>query len=184
MNKAKNQKLNTRLLAVFFSAVFLLSLGHFFVYFRLMKTVEQEEQTINYQRMSNAAEELDAIIREIRLDYISLTNEDVFKKNGENLSFYELTELCENTRSILNNAAYFNNWLLFFPGSEYVVTKNGWYPKTEYFTRFLQNETYSADFWMELLEESFLQKYYPEAEFRTLVVERGYSNEKMLPLVL
>ena len=55
MKKLKKLNLNVQLIAVFFAAVLLLSLGHFFLYSQLFRTLGQEEEIISAERMETAS---------------------------------------------------------------------------------------------------------------------------------
>ena len=54
----KRSQLNARLLAVLFLAIFLLSIGNFFVYSHLLGKLQEEEAVINQQQMDSVCMKL------------------------------------------------------------------------------------------------------------------------------
>ncbi len=186
MKRIRKLKLNTRLLAVFFVAVFLLSLGNFFVYSHLLNTLEQEERVINVQQLQSVAGKVSAVLENVRGSYITMTRTETFQRFASSQpDYYEMIQLGTAAQDIFDENPYIHGWMLFFRESDHVVTNNGSYPKGEYITQFYQHEDYSPDFWQEKLNDGVPMQYLAEGLFRSLAVGEDREKEKrLMPMVI
>ncbi len=166
IKKYQMPKLNIRLLAVFFLAVFLISLGNFFVYSHLLRSMGKEENIINQQHIDSVMMKLDAAMTDVRQRYLTLMDKDVFRYWGNEMpSYYDWMQMSKDTAEVWSDLEYVTGFILLFRGSSAVVTNNGIYPTEEYFRDFYQNEQYNAAFWESLLNAGVPTLYIPETSY-------------------
>ena len=166
MKKYRMPKLNIRLLTVFFLAVFLISLGNFFVYSHLLNSMEKEEQIINQQHIDSVVMKLDSAVSDVRRRFITLIDKDVFRYWGNEMpSYYDWMQMTAHTAEVWGDLEYVTGFMLLFRGSTAVVSNNGIYPIEEYFRDFYKNDTYDAQFWVDLLDAGAQTVYVPQSHY-------------------
>lgn len=185
MKAVKKLELGTRLLLVFFAAVFLLSVCHFFVYAKLLSNLEKEEKTINAERMNTAAVKLDFVFADIKNSYIQMLGKPCFKYLGSGVPEpYTLVEMHQEAAGTLGSCQYIAGYLVMFNSTDSVVNDMGCNSAQRYFDRYYKNDAYSLDLWQSGFLDSFFSMYYPAEEF-TLQNSIGDTYDKtLMPLML
>lgn len=198
MKTAKRPKLNTRLLAVFFLAVFVLAMAEFLVFAFLLRSINQEEQIISRERLANAQIRLDTVFGEIEALHTQMLQEQVFFqwKQGDP-ELYDLFEMYDAGKELFGNQDAINSWAILLKDTNYVVSNTGVLTLTQY-AHGRHSETYPIEYWDALRREPFGIAYYPAAAFtyldesvhtvtRNLIpmaVNPYYNNKYMLVLFL
>ena len=77
--KTRSPKLLTRLFALFFVAVSLISLTNLFVFSRMLSALENEADALNNERLNSALLKLDGIMTEVQNCYASTIQEEPFQ---------------------------------------------------------------------------------------------------------
>ena len=119
MKAVKISKLNTRLLAVFFLAVFVLALAELFVFSHLIRSISQEEQAINHERLNNSVTKLNVEMDEIRNAYSLLSLERPFNNLGsKEPTDYQLYEMTGKGKELFSNTPKINGWAILLKGTD------------------------------------------------------------------
>lgn len=184
MKAVKSQKLNTRLLTVFFLAVFLLAMTEFFVFFRMLRSMEQEERTINLERLNNAVTKLDVEFEEIRSTYTQIVLEKPFTTNsGTQLTDYQFYEMTEKAKDLLDDHKNINGWAVLVKDSDWLVSCSGVLLDSA-FDGIRKNDTYNMTYWRQIFETTTGARYYPEAEFFCIGEGSQVGTHKLVPLTM
>lgn len=184
MKWLKTQKLNTRLLSVFFAAVSLLSLANFFSFFRLLENMEEEEYSINTHLLNSVTMKVDSTLDEIKGYYTDMAGAEAFKNLNSVPSAYELSVMHTEARQKYDSIEYIHSWVIHFRDGDKVISNNGAFFAEEYVNKFICNKAYNADFWKAELTERFSRKFYPEMEMRSISSAGGYETNNVMPLAM
>lgn len=185
MKAINKMELTTRLLLVFFAAVFLLSLCHFFVYGQLLSTMEKEEYAINSERMNTAAVKLDVIFRDIKDDYTEMLGYNCYKYLGANIpDAATLSEMHKASNATLRSNPYIVGYLIMFNSTDDIVNDMGCNSLERYFSAHYRNSAYSLELWKSGFWDSFSTMYYPAAEFSQSTASGDYRQRSLMPLML
>lgn len=180
MKKLNKLALNVKLLLVFFSAVFLLSVVHFFVYAHLLNTMEQEASIINQQQADSAKVQLDAAFSEIQAAYQEMNYDKIFYNIGSLApETYKLLEMRTVAEEAYRNVPGIHQWFIVLRSTGQVLSLNGTYDLGRYLDSFCTSQTYPPEFWEALLSKDFSRIMLPEAE-HTYLTNVGTAKSKLL----
>ena len=182
MKRIKKLKLNTQLLAVFFGAVLLLSLGNFFVYGWLLNKLQQEQQVVNQERLRTVQVRIDESFTTLNNACNRVFQNQTYRSiSAEEMEPYTQVELY-NTASSSLNSQYLEGFAIFIRNSEYVISNYGVYTLDEY-SGMRKGDGDTAEFWETCFAEQFFSKPYPSREY-AYREKNGQMTEKiLLPLV-
>ena len=183
MKRLKRLKLNTRLLVVFFAAVLLMSLGHFFVYSHLLRTMVREETTINAERMNSTQLRLDAALMQVERAHSELSQDPIFRyMNTDELQLYEMYEMYTEAKNYLDGIDLVTGWFIYLKDSDYVISGSGMMTQSQA-ERLFENTVYTAQTWREGFSQQFYRQAYPAADY-TYWDEGGYVTKRLMPLAI
>lgn len=184
MKAVNSPKLNTRLLAVFFLAVFVLAMAEFFVFSHLLRSMEQEEKTINIERLNNAVTKLDMEFEEIRTGYMQVVLEKTFSYwVGEQPGDYQQFEMRAKGVELFGNNESINAWAILLKGMDWVASCGGVLPDSA-FDGIRTNETYNMPYWRQVFDSSVGACYYPESQFMCIGEGTKVGAHDLVPLTM
>lgn len=185
MKKLNSMELNAKLLLVFFAAVFLLSLVHFFVYTHLFNTMEQEEAIITQQQTTSAKVRLDAAFAKVQRTYHEVIYGDSFYYSGSlPLTSYKQVEMYSEARIIFDQHKEIYQWVVIPRQGDQVISKNGVMDAERYYSNLCASDSYPSEYWHTLMDTQFSRILLPEAEY-ICVTNNGYAETRRLtPLVI
>lgn len=182
MRRIKKQKLNTQLLAVFFGAVLLLSLGNFFVYGWLLNKLQQEQQVINQERMHTVQVQTDDALKDIELACNRLFQNEAYRKASKDQMLpYTQWEMHSTAGSALIST-YIEGYAIFVRGSDYVITDYGTYTLDQY-AGMRKNAADTPEKWMGCFEEQFFSRFYPADLYSYRKTNGQLTEKRLLPFV-
>ena len=185
MKKFKQMELNTKLLLVFFTSVFLLSLAHFFVYTHLFNTMEQEEAIIAQQQTASAKVRLDAAFAEVQQVYQKAINEDaLYFWSDLPMTAYQQTEICNVAGKIYNSGKEIYQWVIIPKQEGQLISKNGVMDWERYFCNLCASDSYPPEFWEALMAQRFSRILLPEAEYICVTNGGVAETRRLTPLVI
>jgi len=183
MKAARKFKLNTRLLAVFFMAVFVLALAELFIFSYLLRAMEQEEKLLNTERMHNAGTMLDIAFDEISKEYSSLVSEELFSRWDSSMEDdYRLKQMMEAGNDLLRSD-YIHNWSVILKDSEYVITGKGVLDRNQH-NSLQYSDTYNMEYWDAVHRDHYGIRYYPLETFNTHNLSGFRVSRPLLPLTV
>lgn len=184
MKAVKSPKLNTRLLAVFFLAVFVLAMAEFFVFAHLLRSMNREEQTINAERLNNAQTKLDMELEEIRTAYTQVVLEKTFRYwVGKEPSDYQCYEMVQKGAELFSNNANVYGWAILLKDMDWVAC-NGGVLSDSAFDGIRRNDTYNMTYWRKMFDSSIGARYYPESQFLCIGEGTMVGNQNLVPLTM
>lgn len=183
MKKLKKMELNARLLLVFFTAVFLLSVVHFFVYAHLLNTMETEEAIISQQQAASAKMRLDAAFSEIQEAYQELTVSAAFSIQLEP-DAYQLLEMSNVAQAAYMDVTGIRRWFVVLRSNNLIISNNGNHEAEYYFTNLCSSEVYTQQVWEEILSQSFSRIVLPEAEHIYLTTSAYGERGSLMPMAI
>ncbi len=184
MKAVKSPKLNTRLLAVFFLAVFVLAMAEFFVFSHLLRSIDQEEKTINIERLANARTKMDMELEEIRNAYTQVVFEKTFRyKDGDLPSNYRQYEMVQKASELLGDNTNINSWAILLEDTDWVVSSAGILPDSA-FDGIRKNEDYQMSRWRQNFESSNITRYYPQGSFLCIGEGTKVIRQDLVPLTM
>lgn len=184
MKAGKIPKLNTRLLAVFFLAVFVLAMAEFAVFSYLFRSLNYEEQVISRERLDNAQAKLSVELNKIQAAFLELSKGEEFQPwYSKDLSFYQLGQMKLAASEMFKENQYINDWVFFAPNTEYVICSSGVITAEDY-SRLRRSDSYSLEFWQESVAQNLGTQYYPQAEFTYLALDGQTVTQKLLPVTI
>ena len=184
MKAVKTPKLNTRLLAVFFLAVFVLAMAEFFVFSHLLRSMEQEEKTINLERLNNALTKLDMEFEEIRTAYTQVVLEKTFSYwVGNEPSAYQQLEMRTMGAELFDNSEVINGWAILLKDMDWVISSGGVLPDRA-FDGIYKNDTYNMPHWRQIFHSDKGACYYPESVFQCIGEGTKVGEHRLVPLTM
>ena len=184
MKAVKPQKLNTRLLAVFFLAVFVLAMAEFFVFAHLLRTMDQEERIINVERLNNAQTKLDMGLEEIRSAYTQVVLEKSFRYwVGDEPSSYQQYEMMSFGATQFNDNTNINGWAILLKDMDWVISSSGVLPD-DAFDGVRKNDVYNMAYWRQAFYQDTGARYYPESEFLCIGEGTKVGVHNLVPLTM
>lgn len=181
----KRSQLNARLLAVLFLAIFLLSIGNFFVYSHLLGKLQEEEAVINRQQMDSVCMKLSTALETVREDYITMTRQESFQRVSDiGPDYYTVMQLTKDAQAVYQTTPYVNGWMVFFRSSEYAATSNGCYSAGEYIRQFYGHPAYDYSFYNRQMNSDVPVTYLPAAEFDSVVPSVNAPEGQLLPMLI
>lgn len=183
MWKKLHLPLRLKLLAGFVLVILVLSLFHLFSYARLLSTMSRETRRTATERLTSAAARLDASLSQIRNDYFSLTYTTPFRqaRTAQQVSAYEMIDLREEAQLYFSNTPCIEAFAILFRNSSDVVTSSGNYEGDTFFSRYYDNDVYTAAFWQAENKDVFSQRSYPAALFSETGALSN-ATKRLLPL--
>ena len=184
MKAVKIPKLNTRLLAVFFLAVFVLAMAEFFVFSRLLRSMEQEERIINRERLNNAQTKLDMEFEEIRTAYTQVVLEKTFSYwVGDAPSAYQQYEMRTKGAELFDNNTNINGWAILLKDTDWVASCGGILSDSA-FDGIRKSDIYNMAYWRQAFATSTGARYYPQAQFWCIGEGTKVGNHNLVPLTM
>lgn len=164
--KTQKPKLITRLYALVFAAVFLISLVNVLLFSQLLNTLEEEARALNNERVNSTAIKLDAILSEVQSYYVSVMQENVFLTyTGTEPSAYTQHQMFSAARNTFSMCEYIHSWTIFLQDSSLVISSNAVHDSDYYFRQLCKSESYTQEFWQEQFALRFTRLFYPEAAY-------------------
>lgn len=184
MKAVKTPKLNTRLLAVFFLAVFVLAVTEIFMLSYLLRSVEQEEKTINLERLNNAQTKLDMEFEEIRNAYTKVVLEKDFTYwIGETPSDYQQYEMRLKAAELFDNNTGINGWAILLKDTDWVISSGGVLSDSA-FDGIRKSNAYNMPYWRSVFESTVGARYYPESKFQCIGEGAKVGQQDLVPLTM
>lgn len=197
MKKFRQQKLNIRILAVFFVGIFVLAIAELFVFSHLLGTMRQEEALLNEERLNNAQMKVESALAEVSDARGKLLVEPLFSTwSSEEMSLYRLGEMLKVTENLFGSIECISSYCVFLKDTEYAISNYGVCTREQY-QRLCGSDLYPAEYWKSVYENDFGVYYYPQAAFRysnlmnmeekiliPLSMESQYNNRFMVLLFL
>lgn len=184
MKAGKTPKLNTKLLAAIFLAVFVLAMAEFFVFSHLLRSMDQEERTINQERLYNAQTKLDVEFEEIRAGYTQVVLERTFSYwVGPEPSEYQLYEMVSRGKELFDQNPNVDSWAILLKGTDRVVSTNGTVSDTAYDT-IRKSDTYDMTRWRKSLLTDSGAHYYPQGAFACIGEGTTIITKALVPLTM
>ena len=175
MKKRKGSKLNTKLLAVFFVAIFLISLVSSFVFFRLLDTLKREARVVNSEQFSSAVGRLDTELSKLIGIYSALYRQqpfDSFENPDPNLS--DVIQMNTEAMRLLAGVPHTRSWAVFLTDSGYVLNQKNIFELEEYAHSMPWGPEYTAEFWQNAMQQRFSKQLFPKTE--PFLLSRGNDN--------
>lgn len=183
MKRLRKLNLNLQLIAVFFSAVLILSLGHFLLYTHLLNRMQAEEAAISAERNENVRSKLDAIYTEAENAALEIITSWSFQAMaGVDAGPAELTTMRNEAKQILDDKAHIYQWFIMTEGSDQLISGNGFCHPDTYFGGISRNDTYNKAFWTDRFANHPGKFYYPAQEFQHRSVNGKYENVTLMPM--
>ncbi len=184
MKAVKVTKLNTRLLAVFFLAVFVLAMAEFFVFSHLLGSMEQEEKTINRERLNNAQTKLDMEFEEIRVAYMQVVLERAFRYwVGDEPALYQQYEMRAKASELFDENESISGWAILLKDTQWVISSGGVLPDAA-FDGIRKNSTYNMVYWRQAFHSSSGARYYPQSRYLCIGEGTGVREQNLVPLTM
>ena len=182
MSKLKKLKLNTQLLAVFFGAVLLLSLGNFFVYGWLLNKIGQEQQIVNQERLRTVQVRVQEALTDMENSCNRLfQNENYRKASAEDMQAYMQMEMHTTASSALASQ-YLAGYTIYVRNSNYVITSHGAYDLAIYSGMKKAGEA-DPENWQECFDQQFFSRIYPASTYQYRSANGQLVEKTLLPLV-
>lgn len=164
--KIRSPKLLTRLFALFFVAVSLVSLTNLFVFSRMLNALEAEANALNDERLNSAMLKLDGILTEVQNCYSSMIQKEVFQSYaGMEPSPYAFYRMHMEASAIFDSCPYIQTWAVLLQGTEVSVNYIGVNSDTLFFTQYCSNDALDPHFWREQFDARFSRMYFPASEY-------------------
>lgn len=175
MRKKKESKLNIRLMAVFFVAIFLISLVSSVVFLRLLNTLEKEARTVNMEQFNISVGRLDSELNKLVSNYRNLSRHELFRYyNEQNPGAYTLMCMKNAAHNVLSISHNIYGWAVFLNNAEIVINEDGTYGLETYTQQQFTGEGYDAAFWKDQQEQRFARAFFPACDF--LIVDGNLSE--------
>lgn len=180
----RKQRLNTKLLAVFFLGVFVLAMAEFLVFSYLLRSIEQEEQIINEERLTNAQLRLDVAFAQIDKLFAWMIEEPVFSgwERG-NPKPYDLYQMHMKASEVFSEQKQIDGWVIYLQGTDSVISNGGTNTRQQYNKQY-SSPAYPLEYWEALLQTPFGVGYFAEAEFTYLGQQAQTVTQKLMPVAL
>lgn len=183
LKRLKKLNLNVQLIAVFFAAVLLLSIGHFFLYAHLLSTMQREEDLINAGRMENVQLKLETVFTEGEKAALEIITSSSFQAlAGAPVDENGLLDLERQASELLDDVEHASRWFIMIEGSKQLITNNGCCDPKTYFDGLCVAEGYDGDFWTDCFLNAPGRHYYPAAEFHTRGTVGKYERLMLMPM--
>ena len=181
----KRIKPNTRILIVFFAAILFIAAVQVGVYTRLFNVMDAEEQAVNEERMNSASIRLDYAFSGVRNGYMDMIRSTPFLAfSGRTTTETELMELSKSASADLGSAEGVRHWAVFLEGTDQALTSFGVMDGKDYGEVFCRNDTFTTDFWLQLWDEDFVRRYFPQSEFQIYNSTGEYTAQRLMPVVM
>ncbi len=185
MKRLAKLELNKQLLAVFFAAVLLLSVGHFAVYSYLLNTMQREEDALNRERMDGAIIELSTVFDDAQAGYVEVLNMEQIKTyDGGAPDMYTLSQVQQNAARSLARVDYIYSWFVMLEGSDYLITKNGVVSPKTYFSDLCISDVYDNAFWQNRFRDTAGKHFFPAQSYAVRENNGKDTQLELMPLAI
>ena len=179
----KKRNLNAQLIAVFFAAVLLLSLGHFLLYSQLFRTLGQEEAIISAERMENVQMKLASVFDQGEKAALEILTSPGFQAlAGVKVNGNDLLELEQQAEDILEEVSHAARWCVIMEGSSELITTNGCCAPETFFGGLCVSEGYTWQFWQDRFYNAPGMYYYTAADFACRGKVGKYEDLTLMPM--
>ena len=183
MKRLRKLNLNLQLIAVFFSAVLILSLGHFLLYTHLFNSMQAEESAISAERDENVRAKLDSIYTQGENAALEIITSWSFQAlAGVDADQAELTTMQNDAQQILDDKPHIYHWFIMTEGSDQLITGHGVCHPDTYFGGISCNDTYTKAFWNDRFANHPGKFYYPAETFRHRGNNGKYEDVVLMPM--
>jgi len=182
MKRGRRLKLNTQLLAVFFGAVLLLSLGNFFVYGWLLNKLQQEQQIVNQERLDTVQVWVSETLKDFDNACNRLFQNEIYRNaSKEQMQPYNQLEMHNAAKNALT-PQYLEGYAIYVQGSDYVITNYGAYTLTQY-SGMRKNLNVNDENWLNCFGEKFFSRFYSAGVYSYRRVNGQLTEKTLLPFV-
>ncbi len=179
----RKRNLNAQLIAVFFAAVLLLSMGHFLLYSQLFRTLQQEEDIISAERMDNVQMKLASTFTQGEKAALEILTASSFQAlAGLTVDGNDLLELEQQAEEILGEVSHAARWVVIMEGSSQLLTTNGGCDPETFFSGLCVSEGYDWQFWQDRFYNDPGMHYYSAADFRCRGTTGKYETLTLMPM--
>lgn len=185
MKKIGRLKLNTKLLAMFFAALFLVSLVSSIVFFHLLDILEEEIRAVNTEQLNSTLGRLDAELNKIVSNGKTVMRLDEFESTTNlALTSHKLREMMLQAGTILTGQKYTAGWVVFLKHTDSVISAQRVVDLSEYTQRILVAKGYDEAFWREQMGTRFTMMFLPETVFCSNYGSALEMDIKAVPMVM
>lgn len=160
---------NLKLWASFLTVILTISLFQFSSYDSLFHALEEENRNSASRQLENTIDQVDEELNTLQEQYVSLSQTILFRRMTSNESrynsAYDKLSLYNQMLLIFGRNPDIKNVVLFLGDSNEIISTNGIYKPDYYFSSYLDNSVYTANFWQSERIEPFALKFYPESTF-------------------
>ena len=182
MGRRGKRNLNTQLLAVFFGAVLLLSLGNFFVYGWLLNRLQQEQQIVNQERLHTVQVRIQQALKEVDNSCNRLfQNENYKNASAEQMLAYLQAEMHSTARSALI-AQYLDGYAIYIRNNDHVISNYGVYTLEQY-SGLCKSQDYSSEGWIDCFDRQFFTQVYPASTYSYRSVNGQLVEKELIPIL-
>jgi putative sigma-54 modulation protein len=170
---------------VFFAAVLLLSLGHFFVYSYLLNTMQREEDSLSRERMGSAIAEMSNCFDDTKAAYVDVLGIEKLKTyNGTEQDMYSLSQIQHSAAKTLDRVGYIHSWFIMLEGFDKLISKNGIITPESYFDNLCRSDTYGNAFWQARLQDTQGKHFFPADAYCSRQNNGNKVNLMLMPLTV
>ena len=185
MRKIRGLKLNTKLLVMFFAALFLVSLVSSVVFVRLLNTLEEELRAINTEQLTSTMNRMDVELSGLISGGKNVMRLDEFRSvAGLSPSAYKLREMMIQAERVLSSMKHHSGWVIFFRNTDQVLSSDGMTDMAGYTDKKMAAEGYDSEFWLSCMESRFSRAFFPETVFTSLHRTNAEDTVKAVPLAM
>lgn len=183
MKRYRIFKLNTKLLATFFTAVFFLCTVNALLLSYLLNSLEREVNPLNRNYLKSVETKLNNVLTTAQYAHTEMMEEKVVKAlNVNRLGDDVLNDLYWAANAIYGLEEEIHGWIILIRGNDCLVTNNGVYPMSGY-DALRSSDTYDVAFWQQTVSENFYKRYYAAESFCILTSGVGKEERILLPVV-
>lgn len=185
MRRFFNMNFDTKVLAVFFAALFLLSVAHFFVYPRIWSAAEQDALRSNTEHLDSAVRGANATLDSLwgSFSKLIINKGTLYNAGPGDPDAYTASVYLECIKKSLLGYEFVDSWTLFFRDGNHVVSNTGSYSGEWYLKNRCYNEEYSMDTWKTLLGGTFSRFFCSEQEYRCIGGTNQQEYKRLMPIV-
>ena len=176
--KTRSPNLITKVFALFFVAVSLISLTNLLVFSRLMNTLKNEANALNNEQVNSASLKLDTELSGVLNTYYRLIQEDDFRTFNADTSIntYKLQAMRRVANNLMTANDSIHSWAVLLKGRNDMLSSWG-IVSVEDFVRVCNAEGYDTAFWLGQLDPRYVRAFYPEQNFTVQSFEYAYWRE-------
>lgn len=185
MKSIRKLKLNTKLLAMFFIALFLVSMVSSIVFVRLLGTLEEEVRVVNTEQLNATLNRMDGELGEMIVQCKGLLRlPELQSSTSLAPSTYQLMQIKNKVQSVLTGHKYSAGWAVLLKSTDTILNSISDNTLDEYTTKYMFSETYDADYWRNLMDSRFVQLLMPQEEFLVRTNHNQTEKETLVPMAI